>query len=91
VPEQIEQLRGEFRRIDHGGAAPANLRGRVRIDAIDLDAPAMRVQVFTPRATAAAEPAMPPAVTAERGAQPEPAAGAGHDPDRTFRRRPEPA
>lgn len=56
VPGQIDLRRGEFMRIDYLGEVPANLRGRVRIDAVDLDTPAMLVQLSTPRATAAAEP-----------------------------------
>lgn len=57
VPNQIELRPGEFLRIEYVGDVPANLRGRVRIDALDLDAPAMLVQLSTPRATVAATPA----------------------------------
>jgi len=42
-------------RIDYVGEVPPNLRGRLRVDAIDMDAPAMLVRLSTPRATAAAE------------------------------------
>ncbi|EXI88973.1 MAG: putative phospholipase A1 precursor [Candidatus Accumulibacter sp. BA-94] len=62
VPDQITLRQGEFRRIDYVGEVPANLRGRVRIDAVDLDAPAMLVQLSTPRQPlATAEPPLPPA------------------------------
>ena len=62
VPDQITLRQGEFRRIDYVGEVPANLRGRVRIDAVDLDAPAMLVQLSTPRqALATAEPPLPAA------------------------------
>ena len=50
VPDQIALRSGEFMRIDYIGAVPRNLRGRVRIDAVDMDAPAMLVQLSTPRA-----------------------------------------
>ena len=50
VPDQIALRSGEFMRIDYIGAVPPNLRGRVRIDAVDMDAPAMLVQLSTPRA-----------------------------------------
>ena len=50
VPDQIALRSGEFMRIDYTGAVPPNLRGRVRIDAVDMDAPAMLVQLSTPRA-----------------------------------------
>ena len=50
VPDQIALRSGEFMRIDYLGAVPPNLRGRVRIDAVDMDAPAMLVQLSTPRA-----------------------------------------
>jgi hypothetical protein len=70
VPDRIELLRGEFRRIDHGGAVPANLRGRVRTDAIDLDAPAMRVPISTHRSSAAAEPPALPAAVADAARSP---------------------
>lgn len=49
VPERIELRRGEFMRIDYAGVMPPNLRGRVRVDAVDMDAPAMLVQLSTPR------------------------------------------
>ena len=62
VPDQITLRQGEFRRIDYVGEVPANLRGRVRIDAVDLDAPAMLVQLSTPRQpVATAEPPLPSA------------------------------
>ena len=41
---------GEFLRIDYVGEIPPGLRGRVRVDALDLDAPAMLVRLSTPRA-----------------------------------------
>jgi len=59
VPDQITLRSGEFMRIDYVGTVPPNLRGRVRIDAVDMDAPAMLVQLSTPRATS--EPGMGPA------------------------------
>ena len=70
VPEQIELLRGESRRIDHGGAVPANFRGRVRTDAIDLDVPAMRVPISTHRSSAVAEPASLPAAVPDAARSP---------------------
>jgi len=54
IPDKIELSPGEFRRVDYVGAVPPNLRGRVRIDAVDMDAPAMVVQFSTPRATTTA-------------------------------------
>jgi len=69
VPDQISLRQGEFRRIDYVGEVPPNLRGRVRVDAIDMDAPAMLVQLSTPREPAAAEPLLPPASGGERIAQ----------------------
>jgi outer membrane phospholipase A len=50
LPPQIQLHPGEFLRINYVGELPANLRGRVRIDALDLDAPAMLVQLSTPAA-----------------------------------------
>jgi hypothetical protein len=70
VPEQIELLRGEVGRIDLGGAVPANLRGRVRTDAIDLDAPAMRVPISRHRSSAVAEPASLPAAVPDAARSP---------------------
>ncbi|WP_310389679.1 phospholipase A [Roseateles sp.] len=52
LPPQIDLRPGEFLRINYVGELPANLRGRVRIDALDLDAPAMLVQLSTPSAPA---------------------------------------
>ncbi len=52
IPDRLDLRLGEFRRIDYVGELPAALRGRVRIDAVDLDAPAMLVQISTPRAVA---------------------------------------
>mgnify|MGYP006998741146 FL=1 len=66
VPDQINLRQGEFRRIDYVGEVPPNLRGRVRVDAVDMDAPAMLVQLSTPREAAAAEPMLPPAGSRER-------------------------
>jgi outer membrane phospholipase A len=74
VPDQISLRQGEFRRIDYVGEVPPNLRGRVRVDAIDMDAPAMLVQLSTPREPAAAEPLLPPASGGERIAQADEAA-----------------
>jgi len=48
VPDQINLRAGEFMRIDYVGKVPTRLRGRVRIDAVDIDAPAMLVQLSTP-------------------------------------------
>ncbi len=64
VPDQINLRLGEFRRIDYVGEVPPNLRGRVRVDAVDMDAPAMLVQLATPRA--GTQPALPPASGGER-------------------------
>ena len=63
LPPHVDLKRGQFLRIDYVGNVPANLRGRVRIDAVDMDAPAMVVQLSTPRATAAE-----PVGTAAQGA-----------------------
>jgi outer membrane phospholipase A len=73
VPDQIDLLRGEFRRIDYVGEVPANLRGRVRIDTIDLDTAGMVVQLSTPRATAAADPAATAAAASASADAPGPA------------------
>jgi hypothetical protein len=72
VPDQITLRQGEFRRIDYVGEVPPNLRGRVRVDAVDMDAPAMLVQLSTPRASTQA--ALSPASTGERIAQADEAA-----------------
>ena len=72
VPDQINLRLGEFRRIDYVGEVPPNLRGRIRVDAVDMDAPAMLVQLSTPRASTQA--ALPPATTGERMAQADEAA-----------------
>ncbi len=48
VPDQVTLRAGEFMRIDYVGTVPTRLRGRVRIDAVDIDAPAMLVQLSTP-------------------------------------------
>jgi outer membrane phospholipase A len=65
IPDQLDLRLGEFRRIDYVGELPAGLRGRMRIDAIDLDAPAMLVQISTPNAaTVAAQAAAPNVVAA---------------------------
>ena len=48
VPDLITLRSGEFMRIDYVGTVPPRLRGRVRIDAVDMDAPAMLVQLSTP-------------------------------------------
>jgi outer membrane phospholipase A len=48
LPPRIDLHPGEFLRINYVGELPANLRGRVRIEALDLDAPAMLVQLSTP-------------------------------------------
>jgi outer membrane phospholipase A len=63
IPDQINLRRGEFMRIDYVGAVPSNLRGRVRVDAVDMDAPAMLVQLSTPRVVT--EPAAPPVDTGD--------------------------
>jgi outer membrane phospholipase A len=60
VPDQITLRSGEFMRIDYVGTVPANLRGRLRIDAVDMDAPAMLVQLSTPRPQA--QPVAPSSV-----------------------------
>ena len=67
VPDQITLRSGEFMRIDYVGAVPPNLRGRVRIDAVDMDAPAMLVQLSTPRTMP--DPVVPPASGLESIAQ----------------------
>ena len=67
LPDTITLRSGEFMRIDYVGAVPPNLRGRVRIDAVDMDAPAMLVQLSTPRATP--EPMVPSASTVDSLAQ----------------------
>jgi len=48
VPDQVTLRAGEFMRIDYVGTVPTRLRGRVRIDAVDIDAPAMLVQLSRP-------------------------------------------
>lgn len=54
LPPQIDQKRARLPRIDYVGEVPANLRGRMRIDAVDMDAPTMVVQLSMLRAAAAA-------------------------------------
>ena len=73
LPDMLDLKPGEFIRVDFVGEVPANLRGRVRIDVTDLDAPGMVVQLSTPRATAVADAAAPPATVAAAGAADAPA------------------
>jgi hypothetical protein len=74
VPDPITLGPGEFLRIEYVGAVPAGMRGRVRIDTLDLDAPAMLVRLSSPRT--ATEPAVADArgsdnvVPAEQAAAP---------------------
>jgi outer membrane phospholipase A len=82
VPDQINLRQGEFRRIDYVGEVPPNLRGRVRVDAVDMDAPAMLVQLSTPRATA--QPATSPAGAGERIVQADEAAAGARAPVTTL-------
>jgi outer membrane phospholipase A len=70
VSEQINLPPGEFKRIDYVGQLPANMRGRIRVDAVDVDAPAMLVNLSVPR------PATAPALSVASAAQPEHAAPA---------------
>ena len=70
VREQINLPPGEFKRIDYVGQLPANMRGRIRVDAVDVDAPAMLVNLSVPR------PATAPALSVASAAQPEDAAPA---------------
>ncbi len=56
---QFRLRRGEFRRIDYVGDVPSNLRGRVRVDALDVDAPPMLVQLVQPPAVDGAIAAVP--------------------------------
>lgn len=49
LPDPLTFSVGEFLRIDYVGDIPSGLRGRVRVDALDLDAPAMLVRLSTPR------------------------------------------
>jgi outer membrane phospholipase A len=60
LDNQFGLRRDEFRRIDYVGEVPSNLRGRVRVDALDVDAPPMLVQLVQPPAAVAALP-VPPA------------------------------
>ncbi len=84
VASQIDLRRGEFLRIDYVGEVPPNLRGRVRVDAVDMDAPAMLVQLSTPREAAAAEPIPPAASTGERATPATEVAAAGRAPVTTL-------
>jgi len=61
LPDRIDLRSGEFRRIEYVGALPANLRGRIRIDALDVDAPSMLVQLVAPRENSAVASSTPPA------------------------------
>jgi outer membrane phospholipase A len=70
VSEQINLPPGEFKRIEYVGQLPANMRGRIRVDAVDVDAPAMLVNLSVPR------PATAPALAVASAAQPEHAAPA---------------
>ncbi|MBT9491019.1 MAG: phospholipase A [Paucibacter sp.] len=81
LPPQIDLHPGEFLRIDYVGELPANLRGRVRIDALDLDAPAMLVQLSTPNAPAAVAVAAAPAQAASAAAITTLAVRADSDPN----------
>jgi hypothetical protein len=68
LPPQIDLERGEFLRVAYVGEAPGNLRGRVRIDAVDLDTPPMIVQLSSAASgasgsTASGESAAPVPVT----------------------------
>lgn len=83
IPEQITLGSAEFIRIDYVGTMPSNLRGRVRIEAVDLDAPAMLVQLSTPRP--AREPLVPPTDGDERIAQANAAAVPGAASTTTLR------
>ena len=47
--EQINLRPGEFKRIEYVGQLPVNMRGRIRVDAIDVDAPAMLISLTVPR------------------------------------------
>jgi outer membrane phospholipase A len=82
VTGQLNLRPGEFKRIDYIGEVPPNLRGRIRIDAVDMDAPAMLVQLSTPRSAAA--PAIP-AISADEasaaGRTPVTALSASSDTD----------
>jgi len=69
VPDLITLHSGEFMRIDYVGTVPPRLRGRVRIDAVDMDAPAMLVQLSTP--AVGPEPAVAPVGNEESVAQVE--------------------
>jgi outer membrane phospholipase A len=68
VPDEINLRAGEFRRIDYVGEVPPNLRGTVRIVAIDTDTAAMVVRISTP--AEAPEPAALAADEASSGPAP---------------------
>ncbi|MEE4146473.1 MAG: phospholipase A [Halieaceae bacterium] len=78
VADRVNLLRGEFIRIDYVGELPPNLRGRVRVDPVDLDAPAMLVQLSTPRTPT--EPAQPEAGMGDSIAQADEAGPAAPAP-----------
>jgi outer membrane phospholipase A len=59
LPDRLDLRQGEFRRIEYVGEVPPGLRGRVRIDAIDIDAPPMLVQLVQPRENVARDSVAP--------------------------------
>lgn len=75
LDNQFRLRRGEFRRIDYVGDVPSNLRGRIRVDALDVDAPPMLVQLVQPPAGAGAVAAVPAPSAATPPSEAAPAAG----------------
>lgn len=85
VPPRLDLRPGEFLRIEYAGEIPPNLRGRVRVDAFDLDVPTLVMRLSSTKDAAVAEAA--PAVAdpvAPPGAVPVTAlaVGASNDPNR---------
>jgi outer membrane phospholipase A len=74
LDNQFRLRRGEFRRIGYVGEVPSNLRGRVRVEALDVDAPPMLVQLVQPPATAVAAAVAPAPLGQESASPPAPSA-----------------
>jgi outer membrane phospholipase A len=74
LDNQFRLRRGEFRRIGYVGEVPSNLRGRVRVEALDVDAPPMLVQLVQPPAAAVAAAVAPAPLDQESASPPAPSA-----------------
>ena len=75
IADTFTLQRGEFRRIDYVGEIPTSLRGRVRIDAVDVDAPPMLVQLIWPQVNTAVAAVIPAPAAAAAALPADTAAG----------------